>query len=83
MKEAGTMASVTLHSLSNGKTYRFYAVAVNDARGPQRLFGTLCRSMSLRWGPAPEPASSRRRCAALLAASWPRPTRRGMAPCKP
>ena len=30
------MASVTLHSLSNGKTYRFYAVAVNDARGPTR-----------------------------------------------
>eukprot|EP00439_Symbiodinium_sp_Y106_P058774 s472_g8.t1 len=30
---AGTMASVTLHSLSNGKTYRFYAVAVNDV-GP-------------------------------------------------
>ena len=33
--EAGTMASVTLHSLSNGKTYRFYAVAVNDALWPQ------------------------------------------------
>ena len=34
--QAGSQSSVTIHSLSNGKTYRFYAVAVNDARASLR-----------------------------------------------
>ena len=31
----GTQRSATIGSLTNGRTYRFYAVAVNDAGGPQ------------------------------------------------
>ena len=50
-------------------------------KGRSNYFHAVSCVSLQRWGPAQGPASSRRRCAAHLAASWPRPTRRSTCTC--